>query len=591
MCGIVGGVGNIDLRTYLIEGLKKLDYRGYDSAGLSYVKDGKINVYKVAGRVSDLEAHTPPFSEALSGIAHTRWATHGQPNSINAHPHLSKNEHFAIVHNGGIENFRALKNQLKVRGYSFRSETDTEVIANMLERFYDRCGSDLESVRQTVEILEGSFACAIIASDHPNRLYFMKKASPLLIGVAEKATLLASDAYPMIGLTNRFLELEDGDYGFVEEHRAVVYHDGKRVERPLTERNVESFQHDLDGYPHYMLKEIEEIPGTMSALLNNYFDGESFTFNPELIAELRKAKSVHFLACGTSYYASMMGVGYMHYLGKQSTVTIASEWAYDPYSIDEKPFYILLSQSGETADLIRCQKIINDRGALCLAVTNTKGSTIERNATFSCLLYAGLEVAVASTKSYLSQTMFLALLTGAIQGRTKGVVHVQSLIDACRKIINRREEIHELAKQCKDAKDAFFVGRGFDYYGALEGALKLKEIAYVHAEAYPGGELKHGPIALIEENTLVIGFVSDAEKAPAIRNNLEELASRKAKIVVFSTEPLDRSTDAFIVPQLRPHLAAAALVMVAQYFSYYVALEKGCPIDKPRNLAKSVTVE
>ena len=591
MCGIVGGVGRINLREYLISGLKKLEYRGYDSAGIAYAEDGKVILEKVAGRVSSLDAIVPTDIHPTVGIAHTRWATHGQPNSCNAHPHQSNQKLFTIVHNGVIENFRPLTHQLSVRGFHFDSETDTEVVANVLERFYIRSGNVLEAIAQTVDALEGSFACAIIFRDEPNRLYFMKRASPLLIGVCPDASLLASDPVPMVEMTDRFIDLEDGDYGYLEINDVKIFHGNRRVKPNFVTRSVDLFKSDLGEYPHYMLKEIEEIPGVIKRLCENYFDDDRFLFNESMIEAFRKTKKIHFLACGTSYYACKVGAKYFRPLGKQCLVSIASEWAYDPYDISEDVVFVLLSQSGETADLIRCQKVINDRGGTTVAITNTKGSTIERKATYSCLLYAGLEVAVASTKSYLAQVCFLLMLTGAIENNGNVMVDIDRLCEALKDIIARKSEIHQLARDVAEADDAFFVGRGYDYLASMEGALKLKEVSYVHAEAYPGGELKHGPIALISPDMLVVGFVSDPEVSASIRNNFEEMRARKAKMVVFSSASVSMPGDSFVVKDVKPYLASAALVMVAQYFAYYVALEKGLPIDKPRNLAKSVTVE
>ena len=591
MCGIVGGVGNIDLRQYLISGLKKLEYRGYDSAGIAYAENGKIIVDKVAGRVSSLDAIVPTDIHPTCGIAHTRWATHGQPNASNAHPHQSNQKLFTIVHNGVIENFRPLTHQLSVRGFHFDTETDTEVIANVLERYYIRSGSVLEAISQTVDALEGSFACGIMFQGEPKRLYFMKKASPLLIGVCPDASLLASDPVPMVELTDRFIDLEDGDYGYLDAGNVQVFHGGRKVKPNFVTRSVDLFKSDLGEYPHYMLKEIEEIPGVVKRLAENYFDNDKFLFNESMIEALTRTKKIHFLACGTSYYASKMGAKYFRPLGKEVLVSIASEWAYDPYDISDEVVFILLSQSGETADLIRCQKIINDRGGITIAVTNTKGSTIERKATYSCLLYAGLEVAVASTKSYVAQVCFLSMLGGAVENNTNVMVDIDRLAESLKDIIARKAEIHEIAKEVSSATDAFFVGRGYDYLASMEGALKLKEVSYVHAEAYPGGELKHGPIALISPDMLVVGFVSDPEVSSSIRNNFEEMRARKAKMVIFSVASVSMPGDSFVAKDVKPYLASAALVMVSQYFAYYVSLEKGLPIDKPRNLAKSVTVE
>ncbi len=538
-----------------------------------------------------LDEITPPFDHASVGIAHTRWATHGQPSKDNAHPQMSMRGEFYLVHNGVIENFRALKNQLIARNYVFASQTDTEVIADMLERNYLRIGSVLDAIRATIDALEGSFACAIIHKSEPNRLYFMKKASPLLLGIGKDASYLGSDAVPMMGYTDKFIDLDDGEYGYLEPGTFQIYLGYEKKEPKWTTRNAELLNHDLEGYPHYMLKEIEEIPGVIKRIQDNYFDGEKFLFSPAMLKAIEKADKITFLACGTSYYACLMGVRFMHFLNRRASASIASEFAYDPFTSAKHPVYILLSQSGETADLIRCQKIINERGEISIAVTNSKGSTIERNATYSCLLYAGLEVAVASTKSYVAQVAFLAMLTGALDHKPNVITHLYALTDAIKDVISRKKEIQALADSVADAKDAFYVGRGEDYLAGMEGALKLKEVAYVHAECYPGGELKHGPIALIENGTLVISLISDPAMASAMRNNLEELRARQAHILVISNEPCKADGDAFVTKAVKPYLASVVGVVVAQYFSYYVALKKGLPIDKPRNLAKSVTVE
>jgi glutamine---fructose-6-phosphate transaminase (isomerizing) len=590
MCGIVGAVGKVDFRPFLLNGLKKLDYRGYDSAGLAYEKNGKVFLYKIAGRVEALEAITPHFVDAEVGIAHTRWATHGVPNKTNAHPQASASGLFYIVHNGVIENYRALKTELKNKGYQFHSETDTEVIADIIESYFLRYKDVVKALQATVKELEGSYACAII-HEGDEHLYFIKKSSPLLIGIGKDATYLASDPVPMIGLSEKFIDLDDETYGALSPHEALVYQNGRKLVPEFTHRAAEQFTFDLHGYSHFMLKEIEESPSVIRRLTDNYFDGTKYLFPREILKAIEEADDVVFLACGTSHYASLLGVEYMHFLGKRSEAYIASEWAYYPVLGAKKPIYILLSQSGETADLILCQKFINDNGQTNIAITNTKGSTIERKATYSLLVYAGLEVAVASTKSYVAQVVLLAMITSALTKTVKSIRHLQLLSASLQDIIARKEEIHELAKTIYGARDAFYVGRGYDYEAALECALKLKEISYIHSEAYPGGELKHGPIALIESETPVIGLISDPSSAMAMRNNLVELSSRGAHIIIVATKALKAEGDTFLVNDLKPYLAAIPKVVFGQYLSYYVALEKKLPIDKPRNLAKSVTVE
>ena len=588
MCGIVGGVGQIDFREYLIKGLKKLDYRGYDSAGIALLDRKRLFVKKMPGKVEELGAALPETLSGTVGIAHTRWATHGEPNERNAHPHISLKRKFALVHNGVIENFKALKKDLSKHGYGFLSDTDSEVVVDLLE--YNYHGDVLQAIEKTMGQLVGSYACAIIHADEPNRLYFMKNASPLLLGKGEGANYLASDAGAMIGLTESFVDLEDGDYGYLEPEAYAIFSSSHPVERPIVARSKDFYDDDLHGYPHYMIKEIHEIPSVLRRLLDNYLD-DGFVFDKNMLSMIKMASSVHFLACGTSFYASKVGVKYFRSIGKRSGASIASEWAYDPYDIGENPFFIILSQSGETADLIKCQKVINDNNLPNLVVTNSKGSTLERKATFSSLLYAGVEVAVASTKSYLAQIAYLALLVAALKGDKNVEGDIRTLISSIEEILADDSKIKKLAYERKAATDAFYVGRGYDYLAALEGALKMKEVAYVHAESYPGGELKHGPIALIQKGTLVIGYISDAEKEASSRNNFVELASRGADILVVSDEKYHREGDLLSFPSVPEYLGVGPAVVISQLLAYYLAEAKGLPIDKPRNLAKSVTVE
>lgn len=592
MCGIVGGIGNADFRSYILGGLKKLDYRGYDSAGIAYRLNGKINLIKTQGTVEKLDALVPDFQGADIAIGHTRWATHGVPNEINAHPQVSMNALIHIVHNGVIENFRALKTKLRSRGYTFRSQTDTEVIADLLEYHYIQNGKKdfIKAIENTMDELEGSYATAIIL-DKEERLYFMKKASPLLIGVSEQGHFLASDCVPMMHLTDKFVDLDDMEYGYITKSELHLFKNHRQIPPKFVKRDVDDFRYDISGYEHFMLKEIEEAPYVLRRLADNYcVDGE-YTFNPDMLESIRKADEVVFIACGTSYYASLFGVEFLNYMGKRATAYIASEWAYRPQRFSKKPLYIFLSQSGETADIVACQKIVNAEGLKNIAITNSKGSTLDRKATYGCLIYAGLEVGVAATKTYMAQVGFLSLLLGALTGSHSAVTHLDALIDAVRDIIERKEAIHELAKEVIKAPSLFYIGRGSDYNAALECALKLKEISYIHAEAYPGGELKHGPIALIEKDTPVIGLISSPAIALQLRNNIEELKARGAKTFIVCNASLSNGTDAFLTKEIKPYLAPLTKVVFGQYFSYYVAYEKGLPIDKPRNLAKAVTVE
>ncbi len=592
MCGIVGTVDSKNLRSFLLNGLKSLEYRGYDSAGIATITDNNFNLYRCVGRVEELEKKVPSNLPGFTGIGHTRWATHGEPLERNCHPHVSYNNIFAIVHNGGIENFQELKNELLNEGFKFNSDTDTEVIANVLEQEYSKTNNVLESINNTLKRLDGSLAIAILFNGDEHKIYFARRKSPLLIGIGKETNYLASDALPMIKFADKFVDLLNNQYGYITNNEVHVYQNNKEVELKYTERNAELLNADLNGYPHYMLKEIEEIPSCIVRLIDNYFINEEYHFNFEMLEALQNADTITFIACGTSYHACLLGKHYMEKIGKHSEAYIASEWAYFPHFNDrEKEVFILVSQSGETADVITCLQNINKNNYKSITITNTKGSTLERDATWSCLLYAGVEIAVASTKAYTSQVALLYLLSSAIVHNTSSIKILKNNNVALNNIINQKEQIKEIAYKIKNVNDAFFLGRGTDYYVALEASLKLKEITYIHSEAFPGGELKHGPLALIEKNTPVFGFITLPEISAAMRGNFSEVKARNAKVYSIVTKNLATKDDTIVIDNLNRDISALAIVMVAQYLAYYAALARNKDIDKPRNLAKSVTVE
>lgn len=590
MCGIVGCVGEKDTRTYLYEGLKSLEYRGYDSSGVAILTKDGTRVFKSVGRVEKLNEAIENLNYKGLGIGHTRWATHGEPSIKNCHPHTCNSNRFIIAHNGVIENFLKLKQQLISDGYHFNSDTDTEVIANIIEQEFNNCNNVLLSLENTLKRVKGSLALVIIDTLDEEKLYFVKRKSPLLIGVSDSAYYLASDALPMIKKTNKFVDVLDNQYGYITSNALVLMEKGSLVKPKYVSRNAELLNSDLNGYPHYMLKEIEEIPLCISRLTDNYCNQDSFNFDVEMLEEIKKASSVIFIACGTSYHAALIGKRYMQSINKFSKAYIASEWAYFP-KVHDNTIYVLLSQSGETADLIKCLNIINNSGAKSIAITNTKGSTLEREATYSCLLYAGVEIAVASTKAYTSQVALLYLLKSALIDDFNAYNVLIENNNSLNNIIERKQEIHSISKIIYNKKDAYFLARGSDYYVALEASLKLKEITYIHSEAFPSGELKHGPIALIEKSTPVIGFVTLEVVNDATRNNFEEVTTRGAKVFVISTKALSRSDDSFVIDDVNEEISSLSLAMISQYLAYYTALEKKTDIDKPRNLAKSVTVE
>ncbi|MFA7700574.1 MAG: glutamine--fructose-6-phosphate transaminase (isomerizing) [Bacilli bacterium] len=592
MCGIVAGVSLKPIREYLIEGLKTIEYRGYDSAGIAVFSDKKPEIYKVRGRVDDLDKELPALLDEVVGIGHTRWATHGEPSAINAHPHTSHKGLFTIVHNGVIENFRVLKNELIGKGYVFISETDTEVIANVLEDCYLETREPLRAISKMMSLIKGSYALAILFSKDQDKTYFSKKRSPLLIGHGDEGNYLASDYLPMLKKAQKFVTIGDNQYGYISLHEIKVFdRNDKSLDVIFHKTDLKAESLDLNGYPHYMLKEIEEADKCIELLIDNYFDGTSFLFNEKMLELIKDAENVVFLACGTSYHACLLGSRFLRNAGKICDVYIASEWAFNPYSSGKKTIYIIMSQSGETADLIHCLAVARKMGGNIITITNTQGSTLSRNADYTLLLYAGLEVAVASTKAYVAQVSALALLTAALQDDVGVIGDLKEVIAAQKNIINEHDKIKELANFVAIKNDVYFLGRGYDYDLALECSLKLKEITYIHSEAFPGGELKHGPIALIEKDTPVIGFISDENTSLAMRSNMHEVDARGARVIVVSTHSLSHSEDDFVVDDVPLYLSSLVKVVFGQYLSYYVALKRDLNIDKPRNLAKSVTVE
>ena len=592
MCGIVGAVGFISPKEYVFKGLKMLDYRGYDSAGIAYADNG-IKIYKDVGSVEHLLTIVPETINSNIMIGHTRWATHGAPTKLNTHPHLSFHKRICMVHNGVIENYKELKSFLKEKGYSFYGETDTEVVANLIDYYYLENGNILETIKRVMGLLKGSYALSIFTDDDDQTLYVAKKASPLVIGLGKGFNLVASDASPMIEYTNEFIELDDFEFGAVTKEKVVIYNqDGEEVKKEAIQKDVELISHDLKGYPHYMIKEIEEIPQTVKRLISFYFQKNKFLFDPELIKDLKESDHIIFIACGTSYHAGLVGGRYFEKYDKSASRFIASEWAFHPTYPGKKPFIIMISQSGETADLIHCLNIIKEHNLKNLIITNTGGSTLDRNCMYSLLLHSGVEVSVASTKAYVAQVTLLALLAATLDKDTKVIDDLTQALDVVYDIqYHYKPLIMKVADELKDKKNIFYLGRSFDYFLSLEASLKLKEISYIHSEAIPGGELKHGPIALIEKGIPVIVFISDPVTASSMRGNIEEVKTRGAKVYTIATKSLSRPEDTIMVEDYAYYLSSVAVSSIAFYLAYYVALAKGLNVDKPRNLAKSVTVE
>ncbi|MFA5660453.1 MAG: glutamine--fructose-6-phosphate transaminase (isomerizing) [Bacilli bacterium] len=594
MCGIVGGISSRNVKDYIIKGLKSLEYRGYDSAGIALLHPDEIKLTRVKGGVDLLSEAIKDEPDVTIGVGHTRWATHGAPSIINAHPQTSMHGYFSVVHNGVIDNFRTLKARLIDHGYHYNGDTDTEIVANLIEHYYlKHHKGPLEAIKLALHDIRGSYALAILFKNDFEHIYFAKMRSPLVIGRGESGMYLASDYMPMAKEAKEFYAVNDGEYGFLTKDDLVLYNlnNPNKLQVTYHERELEQIDIGLEGYPHYMLKEIEESTQVVRRLLDYYYDGSKFLFDENLMKTVSKAPKLVFIAAGTSYHACLIARRYLFNFAKNADVFVASEWAYYPYITDPESVFVFVSQSGETADLIRCIDIVRQRGNTIITITNSKGSTLDRLSDFTLLLYAGYEVSVASTKAYTAQITLFALVLAALRDNHNTISDFYSVIKAQEKIIENKEMIHQIAKKIARAHDVYFLGRGLDHDVALEASLKLKEITYLHSEAFPGGELKHGPIALISPESPVIGFVSDPLTADAIRSNFEEVKARGAHVYVISPKSLSRDDDAIIVPTTKNYLSPLTMGIVGQYLAYYVALELGTNIDKPRNLAKSVTVE
>ena len=593
MCGIVGYVGKKDARAIILDGLQKLEYRGYDSAGVGLVDNGKVKIFKDKGRVSHLKDIVDTSFETHVGIGHTRWATHGSPTKMNAHPHTSQSGRFTIVHNGVIENFRELKAKY-LSNYTFKSQTDTEVIADLLERYFNKYGSFDRAFSKTLSRLEGSFALLILDNKNLDTIYFAKNKTPLVVGIAEDGIVFGSDVIPLAGNAEKYVSLNDGVKGKATKD-GVEFTDFVGLQEDIEYKELDITADELTkgSYPHFMLKEINEEPSVVRKLIQEYFDEEDIVINEKLLETIRNCDKINLVACGTSMHASYMAKYFFEKFCEIPTeVFCASELVYSTPLIKDNPCFIFLSQSGETADSIACMKKFNDQKFPIIAIPNISSSTMASIADFHLDLHAGPEVAVASTKAYAAEVIVTCILAKAVRGKkTHLSYNLEKCAVAMEEVISKAPIIEMMAKQIIDAKDVFFIGRGIDYWACLECSLKLKEISYIHSEAFPSGELKHGTIALIEKGTPVITICTQEGTNPIVRNNLVETQARGSKPFVISTESLSVASDAIDIPNVNHYLSPLISVIVGQLLAYYVATLKGNDVDKPKNLAKSVTVE
>ncbi|EMC34914.1 TPA: glutamine--fructose-6-phosphate transaminase (isomerizing) [Streptococcus mutans] len=604
MCGIVGVVGNRNATDILMQGLEKLEYRGYDSAGIYVInqpENGRL--IKSVGRIADLRAKIGIDVAGSTGIGHTRWATHGQATEENAHPHASATGRLVLVHNGVIENYLQIKENY-LAGHNLKGETDTEIAVHLIGQFVTDGLSVLEAFKKALHIIEGSYAFALIDSQNPDTIYVAKNKSPLLIGLGEGYNMVCSDAMAMIRETNQFMEIHDKELVVLTKDTAQVSdYDGNPVERRAYIAELDLSDIGKGTYPYYMLKEIDEQPTVMRKLISTYADENGkLTVDPAIVKSVQEADRIYILAAGTSYNAGFASKSMIETLTDTPVeLGIASEWGYNMPLLSKKPMFILLSQSGETADSRQVLVKANAMGVPSLTITNVPGSTLSREATYTMLLHAGPEIAVASTKAYTAQIAALAFLSKAV-GEANGkkealefdLVHELSIVaQSIEASLSEREVIEKkVANLLATSRNAFYIGRGNDYYVAMEASLKLKEISYIQCEGFAAGELKHGTISLIEEGTPVLALISSSETVAAhTRGNIQEVAARGANVLTVVEEGLNKEEDDVVVNQVHPYLSSISMVIPTQLIAYYASLQRGLDVDKPRNLAKAVTVE
>ncbi len=598
MCGIVGYIGDLKATDVILNGLKKLEYRGYDSCGISFLESKKsdFTTYKTVGRV-DLLINSFDYNvDNLVGIGHTRWATHGEPNQVNSHPHSSSSKRFIVVHNGVIDNYLELIARY-LEGVKLISETDTEVIANLIEKFSQRMSAE-EAIRKTLSLLEGSYALLIMDNERVDTIYAAKNKSPLLIGSSEKGITFGSDLMALVGNSENYYLIEDKTFIVAKKNGKPSFEAydiiGKKVNLVQHKMDLADNEIDKGGYDHFMLKEISEQPAVIRRILAKYMINGKLEIEENIEKLFKNKKRIYIIAAGTSMHAGFIGKYYFENLTKIPTeVFIASEFAYNQPLLDSDSIFILISQSGETADLRACLVNIKQMGYPSLTITNVITSTLAREADRALEIYAGPEIAVASTKAYVAQVTVLGILAYCLsQEKTFDLSFELSKVSiAMESLIDQKEYIESLVAKKLKKRNCFYIGRGIDFYTSLEAALKLKEISYIQTEGFAAGELKHGTIALIEKDVPVIAIITQKTTAHNTRSNVHEVKARGAVTLIISLESVADNSDDIILSDVHPMLAPLISVVPTQLIAYYKAKELNLDIDKPRNLAKSVTVE
>ena len=603
MCGIVGVVGNRNATDILMQGLEKLEYRGYDSAGI-FVTTGKTSsLVKSVGRIADLHAKIGIDVAGTTGIGHTRWATHGKPSENNAHPHTSQTGRFVLVHNGVIENYLDIKNTY-LADHDFKGQTDTEIAVHLIGKFAEEEGlSVLEAFKKALHIIRGSYAFALVDSEDADVIYVAKNKSPLLVGLGDGYNMVCSDAMAMIRETNQFMEIHDQELVIVRKDSVEVQdYDGNILERESYTAELDLSDIGKGTYPYYMLKEIDEQPTVMRKLISAYTDDKGqVSVDADIVKAVQEADRLYILAAGTSYHAGYASKRMLEELTDTPVeLGIASEWGYGMPLLSKKPLFIFISQSGETADSRQVLVKANQMGIPSLTVTNVPGSTLSREANHTMLLHAGPEIAVASTKAYTAQIATLAFLAKAVgdanaseKAAAFDLVHELSIVaQSIESTLSEKELIdNKVRGLLETTRNAFYIGRGQDYYVAMEASLKLKEISYIQCEGFAAGELKHGTISLIEDGTPVLALLSDEVLASHTRGNISEVVARGAKVLTIAEENVAKEGDDIVLNQVHPYLSPISMVVPTQLIAYFATLHRGLDVDKPRNLAKSVTVE
>lgn len=590
MCGIIGYIGEKNPVEVLINGLKCLEYRGYDSAGIALKEKDQIEVIKSVGKIVNLEEKlkNQELIPSHLGIAHTRWATHGKPSEKNAHPHTVGN--VTLVHNGIIENAEELREKLKKEGVTFNSETDTEVITALINKYYEN--NPVEAINKALDEVKGSYALGILFQGSDD-LYAVRKDSPLIVGLGKNENFIASDIAAIIDYTNKYLLLEEREIAHITKNKVTITKDGKTVEKEVQTTNMERDAKDKCGYDHYMLKEIMEEPVVLEKTFKPYLE------NLDKLPDLTDYEEIHVVACGSAMYAGMIGKALLEeYANTKVEIDVASEYRYKNIIYDRKTLVILISQSGETADTIAAMRKAKENKVETLAIVNVKTSTIARESDNQIFIEAGPEIAVATTKAYILQVGIMALLAyktalikGLVKEEHKVLEEAEKLPRLIKEVLDRRDEYKKIAKEIYTSEDIFFIGRKIDYATSMEGSLKLKEVSYIHSEAYQAGELKHGTISLIEEGMPVFAIITEEEIKDKTVSNIEEVKSRGAKTIIISNESWDNQKLQIVVPKISPYFQPILIVPTLQLIAYETAKLRGCDIDKPKNLAKSVTVE